>query len=133
MSSQDWAADAGAAAAEDSPGAAAAGDAPSAGANVGGLDLSALIDTAANLTVDLQLQLQALAIRRAKGRNAGEVPQDNGMRQIGVEMWRQQFKIWLPADLALPPWLAALVVTGICGVQQYATSTPVQEGETRAA
>lgn len=129
MPSGNWAADAGAAAAEDA-GARPAGE-PSA-TPLPNIGLEALIDMGAPLLVDLQLELQAFVIRRWKHREAPQIA-PGPMHKAAGEIWRQQLRIWLPKDIALPPWVLAVGSVAIMGCAQYQLSTPIEKKPAGAA
>lgn len=124
--SGDWAADAGAAAAEEGhpiPPSAADG-----GTSIDPGVLDGLIGNAAVMLVELQLTLQASAIRRFAKKEAAPVPEDFLLRAPAAKMWEAQLRIWLPKDLPLPPWGAALLMVGVMGTMQYAGARSLDGG-----
>jgi len=125
--SSNWAADAGAAAADEGnpippPSSAADGAAIDPGV------LDGMIGNAAVMLVELQLTLQAAAIRRFAKKEAAAVPEDFVLRAPAAKMWEAQLRIWLPKDLPLPPWGAALLMVGVMGSMQYAGAQPIDGG-----
>lgn len=87
--------------------------------------LDQLLTNGALVIVELQLQLQAWAIKKSLKKVAGEIPDDSPMRKLAADAWAAQLKVWIPADQMLPPWALALILPAMCIPVQIATATPI--------
>lgn len=124
-----------AAAAADVAAAAAANDngtPPEAPPQVDMAVLDSMLETGASVIVDLQLGLQAYAIKRGTGRIAGQIPADSELRKGAAQAWAQQLKVWFPATQQLPPWAIAVVLPLMAIPTQLATSREMTEEEKKA-
>jgi hypothetical protein len=93
--------------------------------------LDQMLATGALVIVDLQLQLQAYAIKRGLKVQAGPIAPDNVFRQQASQAWAAQLKTWFPSVSALPPWGAALLLPLACVPAQLEGSTPLPDEETK--
>jgi len=84
-----------------------------------------MLEMAALMVVDGQLQLQAWCIKKGFKVQAGEIPLE--MRKPAAACWAAQLKIWIPADKMLPPWAMALLLPALCIPVQLATATPLPD------
>jgi hypothetical protein len=77
--------------------------------------MDGLIKQVANTLVELQLHGQEyLWIRMAK-MNPGFVPPESDARRIPCAIWESQLKKWLPTDVPIPEWAAAIILTAFMG------------------
>jgi hypothetical protein len=67
------------------------------------------LDQAAEGLVDLQLVLQALAVKRITGKAPPPVVMDEQLRKVSAKAWAVQLRIWIPDDIPLPAWALAVV------------------------
>jgi hypothetical protein len=89
--------------------------------------LDGMLETGAMLIVDLQLGMQALAIRKGLKVEPGVIPPEHPARSQAAKAWVAQLKIWFPSAVAMPPWAWALLIPAGCAVQQLATATPLKK------
>lgn len=89
--------------------------------------LDQLLENGALLLVDLQLGLQAAAIRKGLKVEPGAVPPETPARAMAAKAWVAQLKIWFPSTVAMPPWAWALLLPATLSVQQIATATPLKK------
>jgi hypothetical protein len=87
--------------------------------------LDQLLATGALVIVDLQIQLQAYAIKRALKVQPGPVPADHVCRHQASQAWAAQLKTWFPSAAQLPPWGAALLLPLACVPAQLEGATPL--------
>lgn len=122
------------AAAADVGGGSAANDNAGAEPPISDEVLDSMLATGALVIVDLQLQLQAYAIKRGLKVQAGPIAPDDKFRALASQAWASQLKVWFPSVAALPPWGAALLLPLACIPAQLAGATPLpkedQQGNT---
>jgi hypothetical protein len=94
--------------------------------------LEAMLANGALMLVDVQLQLQAWAIRKRLKVEPGPIPEDSKLRSAAAQAWVAQLKIWIPADKMLPPWALALILPVLCVPQQIATATKLPDEQAPA-
>jgi hypothetical protein len=88
--------------------------------------LEQVIEQAATLAVELQIMGQEWAIRRGLKIKPGPIAPDGASRAPGVALWKIAIRQVIPADLPLPPWLAAIVITAATTIPvQLATAEPL--------
>jgi len=82
--------------------------------------------------VELQLMLQAWLLARFGRIAAGEVP--GQVLRPGVELWEAQIRIWMPADVPLPPFIVAIVLTGMASLPvQVLTGQPIPKASPKTS
>ena len=110
--------------------AAAAADGPKAEGTAPDLDpefLDQMLGVCADVTVELQIGLQAWLIKRRAKLEAGAIPPDAKGREIGRQLWIAAFKKWFPSDLELPEWLLApIMIAALTVPKQLQDGTPVR-------
>lgn len=121
-----------AAAAEVAAGAPANDNAAAAALPISNDVLDAMLEQGASVIVDLQLSLQAYAIKRGTGLVAGAIPTDSTLRTGAAKAWVQQLKVWFPSTTMLPPWAVAIILPAMALPQQLATARPPTKDELEA-
>jgi hypothetical protein len=94
--------------------------------------LDSMLEQGAHVIVDLQLSLQAYAIKRGTGLVAGAIPADSMLRSGAAKAWAQQLKIWFPSTTQLPPWAVAIILPAMALPTQFATARPPTKEELEA-
>jgi hypothetical protein len=94
--------------------------------------LDSMLEQGAHVIVDLQLSLQAYAIKRGTGLVAGAIPADSMLRSGAAKAWAQQLKIWFPSTTQLPPWAMAIILPAMALPTQFATARPPTKEELEA-
>jgi hypothetical protein len=94
--------------------------------------LDGMLEQGGAVIVDLQLALQAYAIKRGTGLVAGAIPPDSKLRTDAAKAWVQQLKIWFPSTTALPPWAVALILPAMALPAQLAGARPPTKEELEA-
>ncbi len=82
----------------------------------------------AAILVEGQIRGQEWMIARFLKANAGPVPMNNIGRTAATQFWEQQLAKWIPKDVPLPEWAAALVVCAMFSVPvQLQGATPIEK------
>ncbi len=85
-----------------------------------------MINNLATVLVEAQLQGQEWLIARAAKVKAGPVPMNNVGRAAGTKFWDQQLRKWLPSDVPLPEWAAAMCAVAMFSIPvQLQNTTPI--------
>ncbi len=70
----------------------------------------------AMVLVEAQIRGQEWMFERFAKVQAGPVPMNNLGRTAGIEFWKQQLAKWMPQDVPLPEWAAAMVVCAMFSI-----------------
>jgi len=106
---------------------------PEEAAAAAGVDFSEMYETLGMYAVEAQLVAQAWVGERFvfKGKVAGPIEPDNQLRAAAAKMWAAQLRIWMPTDVALPPYQQAIGMTAILFFGQMAGAKPKPKQEER--
>lgn len=89
--------------------------------------MEGFIKQIANTLVELQIHGQEYLWIRAVKVNPGAVPLESDARKIPATIWESQLKKWLPTDIPLPEWVAAIGLTVMmAGTVQFQGATPLR-------
>ena len=81
---------------------------------------------AADILVEAQIKGQEWLIARALKANAGPVPMSNVGRTSAAKFWNQQLAKWMPRDVPLPEWAAAMIACAMFTIPaQLSGATPI--------
>jgi len=94
--------------------------------------LDAMLEQGGAVLVDLQLGLQAYAIKRGTGLVAGALPDNSELRTGAAKAWAAQLRVWFPSTTALPNWAVALILPAMAIPLQLSTARPMTEEEKKA-
>ncbi len=82
---------------------------------------------AATVLVEAQIRGQEWLIARALKANAGPVPMSNIGREAATKFWQQQLAKWMPSDVPLPEWAAAMIACAMFSIPvQLQGATPIK-------
>jgi hypothetical protein len=88
--------------------------------------LDGIIKQIAAVTVELQLHAQEYMWIRGVKINPGAVPADSDARKVPQELWERQWKKWMPTNVPIPEWAAAIALTAFMGgMVQFQGATPL--------
>jgi len=89
--------------------------------------MEGMIKQIAAVTVELQLHAQEYLWIRGVKVNPAAVPAESDARKIPQELWERQFKKWMPTNVPIPEWAAAIALTAFMGgMVQFQGATPLR-------
>jgi hypothetical protein len=90
--------------------------------------LDAMLQTAAEMLVQLQLDGQAFLIRKMAKREAGILEPNDGTRVGAIKIWKGYLQTAVPSNVPLPPYLVApLLILAFGATEQLAKSSPLKD------
>lgn len=96
--------------------------------------MAGLIKQFAGTLVELQLHAQEYLWLRGVKINPGSVPADHDARIIPQTIWESQLKKWMPTDVPIPEWAAAIILTAVLGgTVQFEGATPLKKKDPEPA
>lgn len=88
--------------------------------------MEGLVKQIANTIVELQLHGQEYLWIRWGKMQPGFVPIEHDARKIPVAIWESQLKKWMPTDVPIPEWAAAMILTAFMGgTVQFEGAKPI--------
>lgn len=94
--------------------------------------LEELLETAASMLVQMQLDAQAYLIRRMAKREPAVLDERNETRIGATKIWKDYLKTAVPANVPLPPYLVApLLIVSFGATEQIAKSTPLEKKDVK--
>jgi hypothetical protein len=90
--------------------------------------LEGICEQLATVAVELQLHAQEYVWLRWAKMDPGFVPPDSDARKVPAELWKRQLKKWLPTDVPIPEWAAAIILTAFMGgMVQFDGAKPIPQ------
>jgi hypothetical protein len=88
--------------------------------------IEGIVKQIAAMTVELQLHGQEYLWLRWAKIQPGFVPLESDARKVPQELWERQWKKWIPTDVPIPEWAAALILTAFMGgMVQFQGASPL--------
>jgi hypothetical protein len=95
--------------------------------------MEGLLKQTANILVELQLHGQEYLWVRWGKMNPGFVPAEHDGRRIPAALWEAQLRKWIPTDVPIPEWAAAMILTAaLGGLVQFQGAVPLPKKDESA-